>query len=674
MVADTLWSAWVPAWGAGCHIAPPAAALRALRDSWRDVTQWFDNGCDNESKNEKAGGARGERGTMASAVDGLKDSLLAMSGLDADGVYRDGSTKREQRSQLVFTALRRLWNEAIEQTAATAAEHGENWEQPHGIGLAAVGSLARHQLGPCSDLDLVVMYDSHEVDESTVTTIANHLWYPLWDSGLDLDHSVRTRQQCEAVTDSDLPAAMGWLDVLPVAGDVQVVQETAESILQRWRKAATKRLSELEASADERAERFGNLAYLNQPDVKQARGGLRDSVLVSGLVASWLADRPHEDEYRECVENLLDVRDCIQLVSHHDTDLLLGDFQSRVAAMMGLADPTLEPDAREAQSIEMLQTRLAHFGRHIAFALDSTMSHAKHTVTHSHKRFAFFQGKRSKPKFTILLPDAAELEGEVVLAPGVKPAESRNLELRVAVAAAENGLQIGPSTLLQLRQCPVSARDWDDEARGLFLRLLGSGDRLPDLWESLDYVGVPGAWMPEWLGVRNRPSASAIHRYTIDRHMVETTSRIPVASPQGQEYDEEHRSALLLAAILHDIGKRPGVTDHAAEGERHAAAVLERWGYAEDVRRMALVLIREHLTLSRYAMKRSPDDEAAVNELAEAVGRDPLMLDMLFDLTRADSSSLGATSGELISKRQGWSEWRAALVGAMYNAARARCR
>lgn len=659
--------------GAGMECAA-AALLLAPRDSWLDVTQWFDNGCDNESKNEKAGGARGERGTMASAVDGLKDSLLAMSGLDADGVYRDGSTKREQRSQLVFTALRRLWNEAIEQTAATAAEHGENWEQPHGIGLAAVGSLARHQLGPCSDLDLVVMYDPHEVDESTVTTIANHLWYPLWDSGLDLDHSVRTRQQCEAVTDSDLPAAMGWLDVLPVAGDVQVVQETAESILQRWRKAATKRLSELEQSADERAERFGNLAYLNQPDVKQARGGLRDSVLVAGLVASWLADRPHEDEYQECVDGLLDVRDCIQLVSHHDTDLLLGDFQPRVAAMMGLADPTLEPDAREAQSIEMLQTRLAHFGRHIAFALDSTMSHAKHTVTHSHKRFAFFQGKRSKPKFTILLPDAAELEGEVVLALGVKPAESRNLELRVAVAAAENGLQIGPSTLLQLRQCPVSARDWDDEARGLFLRLLGSGERLPDLWESLDYVGVPGKWMPEWLGVRNRPSASAIHRYTIDRHMVETTSRIPAASPQGQEYDAQHRSALLLAAILHDIGKRPGVTDHAAEGERHAAAVLERWGYAEDVRRMALVLIREHLTLSRYAMKRSPDDEAAVNELAEAVGRDPLMLDMLFDLTRADSSSLGATSGELISKRQGWSEWRAALVGAMYNAARARCR
>lgn len=587
---------------------------------------------------------------------------MAISQLDSDGVYRNGEDKREKRTRLVTATLRKMWDDAMGDVPVR-----------RGVGLAAVGSLARHQLGPCSDLDLVIMYDDKLVGSGDVSAIADRIWYPLWDAGLDLDHSVRTRQQCEAVTDSDLPAAMGWLDVMPIAGDEKLIAETAESILHRWRRSVGRRIGELEASAEERANRFGVLAYLNQPDVKEARGGLRDTVLISAIIAAWLADRPHGQEYENCKQGLLDVRDCIQLTSNHDSNLLLPDFQYEVAAMMGLADPTLPPDEREAQSVEMLQTRLAHYGRHIAFALDSTMSHAKHTVTHSHKRFAFFQGKRSKPRFHTLLDGTAELEGEVVLMPGVKPAESHNLELRVAVAAAENNLQIGPSTLLQLRQCPTSTRDWDAESRDLFLRLLGSGAKLPDLWESLDYVGIPGEWMPEWLGVRNRPSASAVHRYTIDRHMVVTTSQIPTASPQGVEYDARHHAALLLAGILHDIGKRPGVTDHAAEGVRHAGAVLERMGFDDGVRAMVLLLVQRHLMLSRFAMKRSPDDETACEELADAVNHDALTLDMLFDLTRADSSSLGATSGELISRQQGWSEWRASLVTAMYRAVRARC-
>ena len=91
----------------------------------------------------------------------------------------------------------------------------------------------------------------------------------LWDSGLDLDQSVRTRQQCEAVTDSDLPAAMGWLDVKPIAGDTALISATATSILERWRRAVRKRLPELLNSARKRLDEFGRLAYLNQPDIKE---------------------------------------------------------------------------------------------------------------------------------------------------------------------------------------------------------------------------------------------------------------------------------------------------------------------------------------------------------------------------------------------------------------------
>ncbi len=92
-------------------------------------------------------------------------------------------------------------------------------------------------------------------------------------------------------------------------------------------------------SAKARLDEFGRLQYVNQPDIKEARGGLRDSVLVSALAASWLADRLH-GIYDEAVERLLDVRDCIHLVAGKDTNLMLTPYQAKVAAMLGLADPT----------------------------------------------------------------------------------------------------------------------------------------------------------------------------------------------------------------------------------------------------------------------------------------------------------------------------------------------
>ena len=242
---------------------------------------------------------------MITAVQGLHDKLVAMSQPDSDGVYRRGSEKRAKRADFVINALGKLWDQVVDDLAFDLPEKG--------VGLAAVGSLARRQLGPSSDLDLVLIVDTHVLKQEQLSQLADKLWYPLWDSGLDLDHAVRTRAQCESVTDHDLPAAMGWLNVLPVAGDVDLITQIASSILDRWRKAARKRLAELIESASVRLERFGRLAYINQPDIKEARGGLRDTVLISALAASWLADRPHGG-YDDAVERLLDVRDSIHLV------------------------------------------------------------------------------------------------------------------------------------------------------------------------------------------------------------------------------------------------------------------------------------------------------------------------------------------------------------------------
>ena len=275
---------------------------------------------------------------------------MDMSQPDDDGVYRNGATKRKARTELAMQCLTELWNAACKDVSFPVPDSG--------IGFAAVGSLARGQLGPSSDLDLVIIYEPRTLNDQQLNELANKLWYPLWDSGLDLDHSIRTRAQCEEVTDHDLPAAMGWLDVKPIAGDTALITTTATSILERWRKAARKRLPELLDSAKARLDEFGRLQYVNQPDIKEARGGLRDSVLVSALAASWLADRPH-GIYDEAVERLLDVRDCIHLVAGKDTNLMLTPYQAKVAAMLGLADPTWPENERAAYSIDDLQTLIA---------------------------------------------------------------------------------------------------------------------------------------------------------------------------------------------------------------------------------------------------------------------------------------------------------------------------
>ena len=135
-------------------------------------------------------------------------------------------------------------------------------------------------------------------------------------------------------------------------------------------------------------------------------------------------------------------------------------------------------------------------------------------------------GKRQAPTFDVIAPGVAKHEEEIVLAPGAEPAADPNLVLRVAVAAAEFGLPIAPGTLRNLKKCPIGDRNWTDESRELFIRLLASGPALLNVWEDIDFIDVPGKLIPEWLGVRNRPSASAAHRYTIDRHMVEVVTRL----------------------------------------------------------------------------------------------------------------------------------------------------
>ena len=205
-----------------------------------------------------------------------------------------------------------------------------------GVALVAVGGYGRGELSPFSDLDLVLLHSS-ETPTSYAEMLAERLWYPIWDSKVKLDHSVRSVGGARQIARVDLPAMLGMLDLRHIAGDPELAGLLRRRVLADWRADAKERLPLLEASCAERTERSGELAFATEPNLKESRGGLRDLVVMRAVAASWLADCPHQG-LEEARSDLLDVRDALHLTAGRRTDRLHIQDQDEVAKALDIPD------------------------------------------------------------------------------------------------------------------------------------------------------------------------------------------------------------------------------------------------------------------------------------------------------------------------------------------------
>ena len=494
-----------------------------------------------------------------------------------------------------------------------------------GVAMVAVGGYGRSELAPYSDLDLVLVHDEGvELGE-----LAEKVWYPIWDSGAKLDHSVRSLPQMASAADADPRVASGLLDLRHVAGDSNLTLRLRATMLAQWRRGARERLPAIRAAAQTRHGLMGELAHLSVPDIKEAEGGLRDATTLRGLVATWLVDVPHT-ELEHSRQALLDVRDVVQGVAGRATDRIAPEMWSEIATALGFVD-----DRAAQVHVRENGRRITHLSRLAWRRVDGVLTRPTSPRT------------ARRPVLEPLAVGVALSAGEVVLDRKARPQADPVLLLRAATAAAEHNVVLAPPTAARLvRECPALPDPWPEEARHLLVRLLASGRGLLEVWETLEETGALSGILPEWERIRMLPHASVIHRFTVDRHVVETC-----VEASGLIRTVARPDVLMVAALLHDIGKG-GLTEHSVAGEPIAREVARRMGFDPECVELIAQLVRWHLLLATVATTRDPDDPATVDLVASTM-RTPEALSLLSALTEADAK---ATSPKA------WSSWRAGLI------------
>lgn len=541
--------------------------------------------------------------------------------LRAEAVRRPGLTGPGRRAAL--TALTDEWLIGLfEGVQATVSSP---------LCLVAVGGYGRGELTLGSDLDLVLL---HRAGDGEAAHVADGLWYPIWDSGVRLDHSVRTVAEARRVAADDVRAALGLLDLRVIAGDADLASSLSAGVLADWRALADRRLPELQAMARDRRSRYGELAQMGEPNLKESYGGLRDATILGGIAASWLTDVPHTG-WQEAVDFLLDVRESLHRLTQLPDDALRMQEQEAVADdLIGVPDP------------DALLRAVYDSARAIAYASDVSW-HRVDRVTASRQRRALRPLRRRGPVRLPLADGVVLHEGEAVLALEASPQTDPGLALRAAAAAAQAGVLLSPHTVerLAVEAAPLPT-PWTREMRESFVSLLGSGSGLVPVWEALDQVGLISTWLPDWSVVRSAPQRNALHRFTVDRHLVEATLQASALTRSVTRPD-----LLLVGALLHDIGKARG-GDHSIVGAAIARQQAERMGFSPADVDVIESLVRHHLLLPDTATRRDLEDPLVISEVATAVGtRD--VLDLLHELSIADALATGPSV---------CSDWRFGLI------------
>jgi [protein-PII] uridylyltransferase len=503
--------------------------------------------------------------------------------------------------------------------------------EPQGLSLVALGGYGRRLLFPYSDLDILFLF-GNEKSEAEFRPLIADFSRTLWDLGFRVSSAGRTLEECKRIEEDNAEFHLALLDRRFLAGDEELFDRLTKKIVAGPEKQARPfLLAELTKLTKERHARYGNTIYHLEPNVKDAPGGLRDY-----QAAAWLKQiaNGQRDSLRnsageeELAANAVDFLSAIRCFLHYSNgrndNTLTYELQS-AAAERSLGVASAARDAKRSPEEWMrLYFRQARILNRLLLRYIEQKPAAQPTF-----RERFFNAARSARTEIGKGKPFAVRDGllEVVDEPALS---DRQVTFALFTEAARTGIPLSREAeraifyILKHPELPQK----NTQINWATLREILSADFPSMALRPMQRLSLLMEVLPEFKAIDSLVVRDFYHRYTVDEHSLRTIEHLQdLAEPPDERAAHfrqlwktvDRRDLLILALLLHDVGKGMSVENHVAgslEALETAAARLHLSAYERDE---VHFLIEHHLDMSETMQRRDIFDPGTVSAFAETV-------------------------------------------------------
>lgn len=549
------------------------------------------------------------------------------------------------------------------------------------LSLAAVGGYGRGELNPHSDIDIMFLHDAGSAVPRDTGRVIERVLYLLWDLGFKVGHSTRnassaTQQACE----DDL-SRTSLLEARRIHGDPTLFEEFVTSFLEKCVRGRESAYIEWRvANQRERHAKYGGTVFLQEPNIKNGVGGLRDyqnliwiTYFKEGLlgydqlVRNGILLEEERDQLESAYDFLLRTRTELHFQHGRATDQLTIYYQGQIANRFGYPQPNII-----RRSEEFMRDYYRH-ARDIDRITNTVANRLALTLREERRSGSLLGLLRHPNAETELLDGFVARDGLLYRGERTLLDEDPHRILRVFRLAQERGLALSPQLqqFIQRRtQVIDDAFRYAKEPREIFQTILSRKGEVGRILRMMHETGVLGAYVPEFGALDCLVQHEFYHRYTADEHTLRVIevldSLLATEDPKLEGYRRifeklQDPFVLYLAILLHDTGRATDARHHADASSTFAQQVAKRLQLNSERRRELIILVDNHTHLSTTAQRRNLDDPATVEEFATII-RGRKYLDSLMLLTYADGMG---TTGEST-----WSDWKEGLVWRLYRSTR----